>query len=360
MEVLLQNETANQNSTTASYNQSLRSAVSLASTGLSLIAALYLTAALLYHKRKSPRVSGVTDKMNHFGLFNSFLVSVNALVNFLFPFLIETFHFHFFCEAFFSFQIGSVLLSRSFTYALFWVRQHHFYKRLAQRLKCLVLFQKACSGPLFVLGVLLPFVEFYLLRRHSSFRAYLHPAGFWACGSRGFSGEARSLTYVVYFLQTFFSVALIVLVLIPIVVYERKKKSFNLSRRISRIGENIPRLSASILVASLSDLVFIAVAVTVQRDDIDVIIDKTLLISLVLSANMIGNSICLQCSFTDYKRRLMFGKTPYPRSNSNMELKQRVGVRKESKQVVNISSTIATSFTQEITTVSCERKNTKF
>lgn len=353
MDVLptLQNETANQSSTAESYNQSLRSTVSLVSTGMDLIAALYLTAALVHHKHKSPRaqVSSVTNKMNVFGLFSSLLTSANALVNFLFPILVETFHSRTFCKAFFSFQIGTVLLSRSFTYALFWVRQHHFYKRPEQRLKCLVLFQKTCSSPLFVLGVFLPFIEFYLLYRHRSVHSYLHPAGFWCCGSRGFSDEARSLTYVVYLLQTFFSVTLTVLVLIPIVVYVRRKKI--LSSKRSSVGENIPRLSASILVASVSDLCFIAVAVTVQREN--VIIDKTLLVSLVLNANMICNLVCLQCSFSDYKRRLML---PNVSGNSKFEHKRRLERSKEDKRAQKVSS-ITTNCTQEVTTLSCERKS---
>ena len=361
MDVLLtlHNESKIENNTIV-YNKGLRNTVSYISTSINLAASLYIMTALLHHKYNSRAVSStVTSKMNIFSLFNSCLVSVNATVNFLFVLLIETFHSDAFCMGFFSFQIGLVLSSRSFTYALFWIRQHHFYKKLGPTHRCLILFQKIFSSPLFVLGVFLPFFEFFLLYKHSSFYIYLNRAKCWSCGNNGFSAGAKSLTYLIYLLQTLFSVSLIVLVLIPIVVHERNKKNFTFSSRISRIGENIPRLSASIFVASLSDLVFIIVAVLVQRNDVDAIIDKTLLMSVILNANMIANLVCLQCSFIDYKRRLLFRKNVYGRSSSNFQLKSgKCSGRKGSRPALTISS-IVTSFTADVSG-SNERKKSMF
>ena len=259
--------------------------------------------------------------MNALNLFNSCLVFINAVTNLMYPIFIKIMKSNQFCKGYFSFQIAVIFLSRFLTFTLFWVRQHHLYKKLHLKFKYLTIFQKICNFPLIVLGIILPIIEYYLLYNHSTFYVYFNPAGVWSCHFERNLIGIKNLTWFIYSFQTFLYIALIFLVLIPILIKKRNKRHLNLSQTPCNIEKTIPRLSASIFVSFLCNLVFVMVAVLVQKSYVEAYIDKTLLISLILNTHMIANLISLQFSFTDYKRRLFFQKNID--TNSNLLIQQR-------------------------------------
>ena len=321
-------------------NKGLRSKVSFIIPSIGIAISLYITVALFYHKyTSSPSISNVGRKMNALNLFNSCLVFSNAVTILMYPILIEIVKSNEFCQGYFSSQIAVVFVSRYLTYVLFWIRQHHFYKKLHLKFKCLTIFQKICNIPLIIIAAFLAIIEYYLLYNYSTFYVYFNPAGMWGCKYEKFLKEVKISTLFIYSFLTFLYIALIFLVLIPILIKKRNKRKLNLSQIASNIEKTIPRLSASIFVSCLCNLVFIVVAVLVQFSYVEAYMDKTLLVALILNTNMIANLISLQFSFTDYKRRLFFQKKIA--SNSTLRLQQRKTIKScisKEKYVLDISS----------------------
>ena len=165
---------------------------------------------------------------------------------------------------FFSFQIGLVLSSRSFTYALFWIRQYHFYKKLGPTYRCLINFpenfqQSVLSArSLFAIFRVFPALQTQIVLHlsepgqilelqkqrvfcrkldllHLPFANYVFC--FADCSSLNSNCSLRAQQKELHFFE---------------------QQNFP-NRR------NHPRLSASIFVASLSDLVFIIVVGAARR-----------------------------------------------------------------------------------------------
>ena len=95
--------------------------------------------------------------------------------------------------------------------------------------------------------------------------------------------------------------------------------------RISQIGENIPRLSASIFVASLGDLVFIIVVGAVTSSS-----------TRRCWCRWSSTRPPTWCYLIDYNRRLLFRKNVYSRNFQQKSGKS--SGRKGSRRVRNISS----------------------
>ena len=304
----LQNISSEEN-TTNHRSTALRMKISFTIPSIITAISLYILLALFYHKHTtSSKTNTIGKQMIYLNLLNSCLVFINSLTNFMFPLLVKTFKSDQFCKGYFSFQIANVFLSRFFTFALYWIRQHHFYKNLHFKFKCLTIFQRVFNYPLILLGLILPITEYYLLLKYSNFYVHHSPSGIWGCQYKRQFKEIKHLTFTIYSFQTFLSVLLVVLVLLPIAIKKRNKRKINSTKAASNIEKTIPRLSASIFITCLCNLVFITVTVLVQRSQVENYIDKTLLVSLVLNLNMIVNSVSLQFSFTDYKKRLFFQK----------------------------------------------------
>ena len=317
----LQNISSEDNKTN-SASIALRMKISFIVPSISVAISLYILLALFYHKHTSFSITNTIGKrMIFLNLLNSCLVFINSLTNLMFPVLIETFKSDQFCKGYFSVQIANVFLSRFFTFALFWIRQHHLYKNLHFKFKCLSVFQRFSNFPLILLGTVLPITEYYLIFKYSNFYAHQGPAGMWGCQYKRQFKEIKHLTFTIYSFQTFLFVFLVVLVLIPIVIKRRNKKKLNSTEKASNVEKTIPRLSASIFVTCLCNLVFITVTVLVQRSQVENYIDKTLLVSLVLNLNMIVNSVSLQLSFIDYKKRLFFLRKTDNNLNSGLSSK---------------------------------------
>ena len=317
----LQNISSEENKTDPA-NVALGMKISFTIPSISTAISLYILLALFYHKHlTSSTIKTFGKRMITLNLLNSCLVFINSLTNLMFPILIRTFKSDLFCKGYFSFQIANVFLSRFFTFALFWIRQHHFYKNLHFMFKCLSVFQRAFTFPLILLGTILPVAEYFLIFKHSTFRVYHRPAGVRGCEYKRQFKEIKHFTFIIYSFQTFLSVSLVALVLIPLVIKKRNKRKLKFTKTACNIEKTIPRLSASIFTTCLCNIAFIMVTVLVQRSQIEVYIDKTFLVSLVLNLDMIVNSVSLQFSFSDYKRRLFFQRKLDSFLNSGMASK---------------------------------------
>ena len=293
--------------------------ISFIITSVSTATSLYILIALFHYKWfSSPTINAIRKRMIYLNLSISFLAFTNALTNMIFPILVKVLKSDEFCNGYFSTQLAIVYLSRIFTYAFFWTRQQHFYKNLQLKVKYLTVCQRVCNFPRIAFGKILPITEYCLLFKYSAVRVYHKPAGMWGCSYERTLKKTKYLSFFLYSLQSLLFISLIFLVLVPLIIKKRNKQKLNLIQLACKIEKTIPRLAASIFVTCLSNLLFVKVAVLVEKSFEEVSIDKPVLVLLIFNANMIANLILLQLSFTDYKRRLLFQRKM--ETNSNLRL----------------------------------------
>ena len=144
----------------------------------------------------------------------------------------------------------------------------------------------------------------------------------WGCSYERTLKKTKYLSLFLYSLQSLLFISLIFLVIVPLIIKKRNKRKLNLIQLACKIEKTIPRLAASIFVTCLSNLLFVKVAVLVEKSFKEVSIDKPVLVLLIFNGNMIANLILLQLSFTDYKRRLLFQRKI--KTNLNLRLASRM------------------------------------